>query len=1047
MAGKGETVKYIIDADTSGFSRGMAEAAIESDIAGKKIKKNLESTSKGAENNFKDIRRNAQQTASQIRNFGTAMQGFNMTSIILGVTALSGAIIELSGAIAAAGSTSAILFPALLQGGAAAETFKTGVSGLSDAFKAIQKNDPKAFTDSMRNLGPAAREVAYALGGINKAFNSIKLNTQQALLDGLGNALLTLGAQVLPTVNAGFQRIGQSMNAALKNAANLAGQPLFSGLLATIFADTAHNIDILSGAVAPLLSLFTNLYLVTRPYVSLLAEGAVNLIKTASAYLGTARGQAALNLAIQEGIIATRQIGKLVSAVFGLLTSVFRTSVESGASLISTLTGIIRQTEAWVNSAAGQRDLINLFSFASLFVQSFAHSLGIALQVVFGFTNALNSLNPGVQQFLLTFLTIALAIGPVGGYFAKLAGSIRLVAVTIFNLIQQLWVVFTAIGAVSSIVLVAAAGLIFLGAIIRGPLGSALIVVGAVIATYIVLNYLLGLVSVQTASAVAVVGEAGVAAGAGLSVAARGAAILQAALIPLLVLAVGVLVILGMLGVFSGKANGASTASSGLSNSLSGLQKSMKGVGSSGSKAATKGLSPLSDSLNNVGDAANNAQGSLAAFDKMNVLTSNAASGAGAGIPGLPSLPDLGGAGGLGAPSLDTGEFDKNIADMMKQFDGLRKQFENPFPNPFDEIGKWINANFIPALIVLGVFVAVVAGIFIAFGFAAVAATIGVSLTIGLIIAAVLAVVAIAILLWKNWDQVTAFMAKSVQNFIDFMVLGFNNLLSFLGGILQQIGNFFKDAWAGIQFVWSAVASFFAGIFQAVLDKVNWYVNLYVQAFKLAWQGIQVIWSVVVSFFQGVWTGIMNIFNAVGTWFGQVFNGAWNAVKAAFSTVSSFFQGVWNSIVSIFGSIGVAVGNAIGGAVKGAINGVLGLVEGTINTFVNAINGVIGVINKIPGVHLGNVAQLHIPRLAKGGIIDSPTFAQLGEAGTEAVMPLENNTGWIDQLASKINSANGTSNGQPLHLTVQIGEDKVVSTVIDLINEKTQMSGRNTILV
>ena len=43
-----------------------------------------------------------------------------------------------------------------------------------------------------------------------------------------------------------------------------------------------------------------------------------------------------------------------------------------------------------------------------------------------------------------------------------------------------------------------------------------------------------------------------------------------------------------------------------------------------------------------------------------------------------------------------------------------------------------------------------------------------------------------------------------------------------------------------------------------------------------------------------------------------------------------------------------------------------------------------------------------IPYLAKGGIIDSPTIAMVGEAGREAVMPLENNTGWITDLASKV---------------------------------------------
>ena len=43
-----------------------------------------------------------------------------------------------------------------------------------------------------------------------------------------------------------------------------------------------------------------------------------------------------------------------------------------------------------------------------------------------------------------------------------------------------------------------------------------------------------------------------------------------------------------------------------------------------------------------------------------------------------------------------------------------------------------------------------------------------------------------------------------------------------------------------------------------------------------------------------------------------------------------------------------------------------------------------------------------MPKLARGGIVDAPTVALIGEAGREAVMPLENNTGWMDILADRI---------------------------------------------
>ena len=43
-----------------------------------------------------------------------------------------------------------------------------------------------------------------------------------------------------------------------------------------------------------------------------------------------------------------------------------------------------------------------------------------------------------------------------------------------------------------------------------------------------------------------------------------------------------------------------------------------------------------------------------------------------------------------------------------------------------------------------------------------------------------------------------------------------------------------------------------------------------------------------------------------------------------------------------------------------------------------------------------------MPALAAGGIVSTPTLAMIGEAGKEAVVPLENNSEWLDKLANKL---------------------------------------------
>ena len=45
--------------------------------------------------------------------------------------------------------------------------------------------------------------------------------------------------------------------------------------------------------------------------------------------------------------------------------------------------------------------------------------------------------------------------------------------------------------------------------------------------------------------------------------------------------------------------------------------------------------------------------------------------------------------------------------------------------------------------------------------------------------------------------------------------------------------------------------------------------------------------------------------------------------------------------------------------------------------------------------------------MAVGGIVTAPTRALIGENGAEVILPLENNTHWMDIIAAKISGAGG----------------------------------------
>lgn len=210
---------------------------------------------------------------------------------------------------------------------------------------------------------------------------------------------------------------------------------------------------------------------------------------------------------------------------------------------------------------------------------------------------------------------------------------------------------------------------------------------------------------------------------------------------------------------------------------------------------------------------------------------------------------------------------------------------------------------------------------------------------------------------------------------------------------------------AAIVYLWQnseSFRNFWIGLWENVQNITKITVDAIKSFFTGLWSGIVDLWNGAPAFFSGLWSGIKNIFASVGQFFSQKFTEAYTAVKNVFSGIGDFFAGIWDTIKSTFSTIGTKVGDAIGGAFKLAINAVIATVEGALNAIPNSVNAMIGKINELPGVSIGSIPTVSLPRLAKGGIVDKATAAIIGEDGKEAVMPLEKNTGWIKDLARQI---------------------------------------------
>lgn len=174
-----------------------------------------------------------------------------------------------------------------------------------------------------------------------------------------------------------------------------------------------------------------------------------------------------------------------------------------------------------------------------------------------------------------------------------------------------------------------------------------------------------------------------------------------------------------------------------------------------------------------------------------------------------------------------------------------------------------------------------------------------------------------------------------------------------------------------------------------------------------------------------IWNAIKSVFSSVGTWFKDTFSNAWQKVKDVFSTGGKIFDGIKDGIASTFKTI---VNGLIGG-----INKVIAVPFNTINGMLNTIRG-ISILGVSPFKGLWSYNPLsvpQIPKLAVGGIVNRPgrgVPAIIGEAGAEAVLPLENNTEWMDILAEKI--------GGNVTIPIILDGKKIATYVVDIQKKK-----------
>ncbi|HHL3302238.1 TPA: phage tail tape measure protein [Bacillus cereus] len=228
---------------------------------------------------------------------------------------------------------------------------------------------------------------------------------------------------------------------------------------------------------------------------------------------------------------------------------------------------------------------------------------------------------------------------------------------------------------------------------------------------------------------------------------------------------------------------------------------------------------------------------------------------------------------------------------------------------------------------------------------------------------AILAVVGLVYLIYKNWDSVVKYTKQAVKWIGDVCSKGWDATVKGAKAAWNGLTKFFSSFWEGTKKVFHTSVSFLGklleGAWKGITTAIKWYINTWKKIFEVGWNVIKFLFNTALNAIKGVvkfaLEFIKNVISFYIKAYQTIFRVGWNVIKTIFTTVLNFLKSFVRAAFEFIKSAISTVMNAIKTIISAAWNfiktvfvTVLNFIKTTVQNAFNFIkNIIITVMNAI----------------------------------------------------------------------------------------------------